>query len=56
MQWFLDHKTRGDLPSFMTYMEQRKVDGSSNMRLLALPTQDRLKSILSYILDENEFL
>ncbi len=56
MQWFLDHKTRGDLPSFMTYMEQRKVDGSSNMRLLALPTQDRLKRMLSYILDEDEFL
>lgn len=56
MQWFLDHNTRGDLPSFMTYMEQPKADGSSNMRLLALPTQERLKRILSYILDEDEFL
>jgi hypothetical protein len=57
MQWFLDHKTRGDLPSFMTYMEQRKTGGgASNLRLLALPTQERLRRMLNYILDEEEFL
>ena len=57
MQWFLGHKTHGDLPSFMTYMEQRKTGGgASNLRLLALPTQERLRRMLNYILDEEEFL
>lgn len=57
MQWFLDHKTRGDLPSFMTYMERRTTRGArSDMRLLAIPTQERLIRLLSYVLDEEEFL
>ena len=57
MQWFLDHKTRGDLPSFMTYMERRSAPGSrSDMRLLAIPTQERLIRLLAYVLDEDEFL
>jgi len=57
MQWFLDHKTRGDLPTYMTYMERRSSHGSrSDMRLLAIPTQERLIRLLAYVLDEDEFL
>ena len=51
MDWFLGY--RGDLNSLVTYGEQ-----CSHFchRMLAIPTQERLKRALRYMLDENEFL
>ncbi len=55
MEWFLSY--RPDLADFMTYMEQRDANGEGNgLRLLAIPTRDRLSRMLRYLLDENEFL
>ena len=51
MDWFLGY--RGDLNSLITYGEQ-----CSHFchRMLAIPTQERLKRALRYMLDEKEFL
>jgi hypothetical protein len=54
MQWFL--KNRRDLAQFISYMESRRKDGPEWHYLLAIPSQDRLKRMLRYLLDENEFL
>lgn len=52
MNWFLDYHE--DLPGRMTYLERST--GSGQTRLLAVPSQDRLKRLLNYMLDEDEFL
>jgi len=51
MEWFLGY--RGDLKPIITYCEP-----CSHFchRMLAIPTQERLKRALRYMLDENEFL
>lgn len=55
MQWFLDN--RGDLSKHMTYMEYRESEsGSPTRRLLAIPSTDRLRRLLTVMLDEKEFL
>jgi len=55
MKWFL--KQRPDLADFMTYMQHRSPeDSTGGMRLLAIPTRDRLERLLRYLLDEDEFL
>jgi hypothetical protein len=55
MNWFLD--ARPDLAEFMTYMEQRDAGENGNgLRLLAIPTRERLSRLLNYLLDEEEFL
>jgi hypothetical protein len=54
MQWFL--KNRRDLAQFISYMESRRKDGAELHYLLAIPSLDRLKRVLRYMLDENEFL
>lgn len=56
MDWLLNH--RKDLPDFMTYMERGDDDEASEggLRLLAIPTRERLERILRYVLDEDEFL
>ncbi|WP_240928073.1 MGH1-like glycoside hydrolase domain-containing protein [Thalassoroseus pseudoceratinae] len=55
MRWFLEH--RPDLSDFMTSMESDGPAGEKGqMRLLAIPTRDRLERILRYVLDEEEFL
>ena len=56
MDWFLKH--RADQVSNITYLEKCSVvEGSeSRLRLLAIPTRERMERLLSYILDENEFL
>jgi hypothetical protein len=54
MQWFL--KNRRDLAQFISYMESRRKDGPEQHYLLAIPSLDRLKGVLRYLLDENEFL
>ena len=54
MDWFLNN--RRDLARFISYMESRSRDGGGLRYLLAIPSLDRLKRVLRYLLDENEFL
>ena len=55
MDWFLDY--RQNLGDFMTYMERGdSADGGDGLRLLAIPTRNRLSRMLRYLLDEEEFL
>ena len=55
MNWFL--KYRRDMLSGITYMEREAdQDPKSGLRLLAVPTRDRLIRLLAYLLDEQEFL
>jgi hypothetical protein len=50
MEWFLEN--RKDLARHMTYMST----GNRGLRLLAVPSRERLTRVLRYVLDENEFL
>ena len=50
-RWFL--KYRKDLARHISYMEQQERGGQY---LLAVPSRERLKSVLRYLLDESEFL
>ncbi len=54
MQWFLDN--RRDLARFISYMKCRGKDSPGALYMLAIPSEDRLKRVLHYLLDENEFL
>ena len=54
MEWFLEH--RSDLSEFMTYMDTDADGRNTGQRLLALPTRDRVRRIMKYVLDESEFL
>jgi len=55
MNWFLNH--RPDLAEFMTYMDSSDAEGEkSGLKLLGIPTRDRLSRLLRYLLDEDEFL
>lgn len=49
MFWFLDN--RKDLAQHITCMER-----GGKLRLLAIPSRERLKRVLRYLLDEKEFL
>lgn len=49
--WFL--KYRGDLARHITYLDARDCH---DHRLLAIPSRERLERVLTYLLDENEFL
>jgi hypothetical protein len=51
LQWFLDN--RRDLAQYVSYMDCCQGGGR---RLLAIPSRPRLQRVLSYLLDENEFL
>jgi len=53
MRWFLDN--RQDLARHVTYMERAGHD-SGEIRLLAIPSKERLLRVLRYVLDEKEFL
>lgn len=53
MKWFLDN--RDDLSQHMTYMEGGEDDDDSR-RLLAIPSEERLRKLISVMLDEDEFL
>ena len=53
MQWFLDN--RPELAERNTYMERGR-NGDDEIRLLAMPSRERLVRVLRYMLDENEFL
>jgi len=56
MQWFLDN--RSELARYTSYMAASPaVDPDARAhRLLAIPSRERLASVLSYLLDETEFL
>lgn len=56
-EWFIRH--RADRISNITFL-QKSVDSSGRsgggVRLLAIPTRERMERMLRYLLDENEFL
>ncbi len=55
MNWFL--RNRSDLSQHMTYMEREDTTlGKPCNRLLAIPSSDRFRRLISLMLDENEFL
>ena len=57
LDWFLEN--RGDLTDCIAYMERRpagETGRSQGHRLLALPSKERLRRVLQYMLDEKEFL
>ncbi|TWU51862.1 MGH1-like glycoside hydrolase domain-containing protein [Rubripirellula reticaptiva] len=55
MKWFLDN--RDDLSQHMTYMEFECPEGQTGgKRLLAIPSETRLRRLIEVMLDENEFL
>ena len=54
LKWFV--KNRFDLAKNISYMHRRSLEGSHVMRLLAIPSRDRLVRVLKYMLDEKEFL
>jgi hypothetical protein len=53
MHWFLEN--RRDLAKQISYLEPEE-GREHGHRLLAIPSCDRLKSVLRYLLDEREFL
>lgn len=55
-RWFVEN--RGDLTDHMTYLESddADADGVPCRRLLAIPSEDRFRRLLSVMLDEAEFL
>jgi hypothetical protein len=53
LRWFLDN--RQDLAQYVTFMESPK-HPDDTLRLLAIPSRDRLVRVLRYVLDEEEFL
>jgi len=55
MEWFLRY--RRDMLAGISYMERDCPEGAGGgLRLLSVPTRDRLERMLRYLLDENEFL
>ncbi|MCG3195803.1 MAG: hypothetical protein GHCLOJNM_00271 [bacterium] len=55
MQWFLEN--RKDLARHISYLERDPGEGElHHRRLLAIPSRERLTRVLSYVLDEREFL
>jgi len=56
-EWFIRH--RADRIQNLTFLQKSKDESGrseSGLRLLAIPTRERMESILRYLLDENEFL
>lgn len=53
MDWYL--RKNQDIHERMSYLEH-ECENDSGRRLLAVPSVDRLRRILTYMLDENEFL
>jgi hypothetical protein len=56
MRWFLQH--RPELARHVAYMERTPKPGcpGEELRLLAIPSRERLVRVLRYVLDEEEFL
>jgi hypothetical protein len=53
LRWFLEN--RQDLAQYVTFMASPK-HPDDTMRLLAIPSRERLVRVLRYVLDEEEFL
>jgi hypothetical protein len=53
MEWFLTN--RADLSRHISWLVAGK-DGAARKLLLALPSEERLRRVLGYVLDEGEFL
>ncbi len=54
MNWFLEN--RPELRQQISYMQRDGAGEEDDMRLLAIPSRERLERVLRYMLDENEFL
>lgn len=58
MEWFMEH--RSERLKNITFMQRSAAADHTRpargLRLLAIPTRERMKRILKYVLDENEFL
>ncbi|MHC4878273.1 MAG: MGH1-like glycoside hydrolase domain-containing protein [Planctomycetota bacterium] len=54
LDWFQTRKQ--PLSDAMTFMQSEGGRNNNPLRLLAIPTEQRLRSILKYVLDEDEFL
>ncbi|MDT7543187.1 MAG: hypothetical protein QOE33_3091 [Acidobacteriota bacterium] len=54
MNWFLSN--RQDLARHISYVETREAGQTHSLRLLAIPSRERLEKVLAYMLDEREFL
>jgi hypothetical protein len=54
LRWFLEN--RRDLARHIAYFEGDDGDGGHGHHLLAIPSRDRLRRVLRYLLDEGEFL
>ena len=55
MEWFLN--ANDDLPNHMTYREgESPTDGKVTQRLMAIPSREQFQSLISVMLDEDEFL
>jgi hypothetical protein len=56
MRWFVQN--RPELAKHVSYMERTAKPGApgEEIRLLAIPSKERLIRVLRYVLDENEFL
>jgi hypothetical protein len=54
MNWFLEN--RPELSQTISCMEVGVSEDSLHRRILAIPTVEKLKRMLSYLLDEHEFL
>jgi hypothetical protein len=54
LEWFL--RTRTDLARHVSYMTERLGSDHRALRLLAVPSKERLRSVLRYITDPEEFL
>jgi hypothetical protein len=52
LEWFLEN--RSDLAAQIAYCDRRT--GGRGLRLLAIPSRERLERVLRYLLDEGEFL
>lgn len=51
MEWFLENR-----PELLGGVAQMNIPGTGERRLMALANEERLRSILKYMLDESEFL
>jgi hypothetical protein len=54
MEWFLEN--RQDLSQHISYCSRLERGKDRGLRLLAIPSRQRLERVLRYMLDENEFL
>ena len=54
LKWFIKH--RSDLARHIAYCESDSTPRPKQRRLLAIPSRERLTSVLRYVLDESEFL